>query len=1154
MLGRRGSEGGSTALLGSPAHKARKVQPRILLEALSPLYAKLVLGFTYCALLLGVALAVLSAQTFLHRSVEFVARPCASAAALPALAQGQTSCVLPVPGARNASLWQSAVNGLDLLDGSFELDLLLQEPRPDLGNTVLVLAFQYRFFGGSLAAAADSAAGRIQWSQLAAGTNQTVHIPCPCMPSTPSNVSAVRETWQDDENAAQWQAAADALLQAAEPPTPGCPPGNEPACGVTSLLSRGQLSAAAAGGYTAYNLSLTFTGVNVTSLSKATTARLTYFTATERVTDLVVRASMMLLTLAFSTYWWWRVAVWELRRIPGQAARSALWRCCCSFRLWVPFRRWVGYLLIAVVVWQNPLFIALELLPRQWVPPGWYLAANIVSAVSWAALFLLWLLFMDGLRYIKLAGSLPCAFYAWKAAFAVLLTAVAGAQVMLLAPGQWACLPGGQGVCDPPRPVILDADTLESIRAALLGTGALYGVLLGSWFVWFLLVTLRTSRVLRRLPYGPSRMQQLTFRFFMWQQWIVVVFVLGLNVVPLVSFLHRTVQSARLAHHVDSSPDASLATTPAQLLASAIAAVSSGQSPPAEYLVVTAYALAVAAVYLPPPAGAGSGMDGDGEAPGASGSVLQGVGDGGGASALLNGMAWFTASIGSVLGSSSTVQDEHRFSLTTACWLFDFAWAVYFDPPEATAILAAGGASVTPAPETGAVTDSGAGSLLTPPHGFTLHRFVYNAGSDTAAMVLVRGPRVVVAFRGTASKKNVQTDLAFMRSEVVFGEGSTGDALVSDSAQAAPPPPDAPSDTCSLTCLSRCCARNCRCCACVPGVRQALPLVHQGFWRAYSSVRTQLRGEVLSALAEAGPHASLYFTGHSLGGALAQMAAYDMREFVRTHRRAWAHMARGARSTQALRPPGTYEDPLTGEVRQLPSGRSTASAGGGGAAEGGGSSRRRARQTRLPHLSGEGDGLTPYSGGLCDCGECCGLPCSCCECRCCGDLLDAGDIDDEALVQFEGDFLDITGPQADPAVGILPSAPERSVGDSGVTVYTFGSPRVGNATFARLYDASNDGTFRVEADGDVITDIPKFIMLYKHVGVPVLVDVFGNAIVSPSFIEKRLQAASKTSFVAHSMNTYRRALINARDMIGLPLAPRLVHDASAWKGGDQPAA
>ncbi len=72
----------------------------------------------------------------------------------------------------------------------------------------------------------------------------------------------------------------------------------------------------------------------------------------------------------------------------------------------------------------------------------------------------------------------------------------------------------------------------------------------------------------------------------------------------------------------------------------------------------------------------------------------------------------------------------------------------------------------------------------------------------------------------------------------------------------------------------------------IPGVRQTLPLVHSGFWGAYCTVRAQLKEVLIEALREAGPGARLFFTGHSLGGALASLAALDLGYLVSDNRTA----------------------------------------------------------------------------------------------------------------------------------------------------------------------------------------------------------------------------------------------------------------------------
>ncbi|KAI9986455.1 hypothetical protein PInf_025398 [Phytophthora infestans] len=55
----------------------------------------------------------------------------------------------------------------------------------------------------------------------------------------------------------------------------------------------------------------------------------------------------------------------------------------------------------------------------------------------------------------------------------------------------------------------------------------------------------------------------------------------------------------------------------------------------------------------------------------------------------------------------------------------------------------------------------------------------------------------------------------------------------------------------------------------------ALPRVHRGFWLAYESIQDELK-EVTRLILDENPGISVYITGHSMGGALAVIAAYDL--------------------------------------------------------------------------------------------------------------------------------------------------------------------------------------------------------------------------------------------------------------------------------------
>lgn len=91
-----------------------------------------------------------------------------------------------------------------------------------------------------------------------------------------------------------------------------------------------------------------------------------------------------------------------------------------------------------------------------------------------------------------------------------------------------------------------------------------------------------------------------------------------------------------------------------------------------------------------------------------------------------------------------------------------------------------------------------------------------------------------------------------------------------------------------------------------------------------------------------------------------------------------------------------------------------------------------------------------------------------------------------------------------------------------VTMYNFGSPRVGNGFFALLYNRVVPDSFRTVVDGDLVTSMPP--TGYRHVGTQAVVDNLGagSIIIDPSFIERRLRTHTKSSVSVHSLLVYRK--------------------------------
>ena len=99
---------------------------------------------------------------------------------------------------------------------------------------------------------------------------------------------------------------------------------------------------------------------------------------------------------------------------------------------------------------------------------------------------------------------------------------------------------------------------------------------------------------------------------------------------------------------------------------------------------------------------------------------------------------------------------------------------------------------------------------------------------------------------------------------------------------------------------------------------------------------------------------------------------------------------------------------------------------------------------------------------------------------------------------------------------------KRGVRKVKVSMYNYGSPRVGNGSFSQFYNRVVPDSFRTVVDGDLVTSLPP--TGYSHVGTQALVDNLGSGsiIIDPSFIERRLRTQTKSSVSVHSLLVYRK--------------------------------
>lgn len=89
-------------------------------------------------------------------------------------------------------------------------------------------------------------------------------------------------------------------------------------------------------------------------------------------------------------------------------------------------------------------------------------------------------------------------------------------------------------------------------------------------------------------------------------------------------------------------------------------------------------------------------------------------------------------------------------------------------------------------------------------------------------------------------------------------------------------------------------------------------------------------------------------------------------------------------------------------------------------------------------------------------------------------------------------------------------------------VATYGSPRVGNAAFRRLYDESIPASWRVSVAPDIVAKLPK--VGYQHVGKKVMLTTAGDLFISPNSLELSLGDGDATSLIYHRKASYLLAM------------------------------
>ncbi|CAN8072398.1 unnamed protein product [Agarophyton chilense] len=104
----------------------------------------------------------------------------------------------------------------------------------------------------------------------------------------------------------------------------------------------------------------------------------------------------------------------------------------------------------------------------------------------------------------------------------------------------------------------------------------------------------------------------------------------------------------------------------------------------------------------------------------------------------------------------------------------------------------------------------------------------------------------------------------------------------------------------------------------------------------------------------------------------------------------------------------------------------------------------------------------------------------------------------------------------------LDCALKYQLGTNDIYVATFGSPRVGNSAFRKVYDELLPASWRVSIAADIVTTLPK--VDYQHVGKKIMLTTAGDLFIDPNSLELSIWSGDSLSFVHHRKASYLLAM------------------------------
>eukprot|EP01138_Halocafeteria_seosinensis_P004669 gb/GECG01004775.1/.p1 GENE.gb/GECG01004775.1/~~gb/GECG01004775.1/.p1 ORF type:complete len:965 (+),score=73.58 gb/GECG01004775.1/:1-2895(+) len=409
-----------------------------------------------------------------------------------------------------------------------------------------------------------------------------------------------------------------------------------------------------------------------------------------------LRTTFTILSLICLLYW-----VCSVREFPKRLGGSRFkFFCCCCCGGGPPLLRLVFWFLLSVALWQNPIFMIAQLGEYRSIDLN--VVAEAFNSVAWSFLLAIWSLMAyeaGSFDEQKSRDKDAWKVYTISFLFGILLSVTSVLMNVASKPELFT----GNGI-----EIFGISEVNHDLRVAGIALGAVYLVLLILWTIWFGFMILISWTTLSDTVFMRTRARQLIVRYFMWQTITVVLFVVIVDIIPVVGYFKKAYEHFENGKAIN---------TETAKLVGIVQKISQGYQSVGSYFLVAVHALFLFYALLPPRA---------------VGSV--------------EGFCWKILGIITLSGSN---ERKRPFSVMEASWLFDFICAANYDPENTTRINADDRTESTPQ-ETREATKQSKGPLEVAPHGFSIDGFIYSKKSGTIVIVFRKEFRVVLVFRAAA--------------------------------------------------------------------------------------------------------------------------------------------------------------------------------------------------------------------------------------------------------------------------------------------------------------------------------------------------------------------------------------------------------------------